>query len=436
MTTLRAFETILIATLGSNWPMKNELFIFAQTGNAPMPSYWPLIYPAAHLASLLVISIWVYRKYHQRLDDFISKRRSRRVTLYFIASILGICASALMDWIDFSDISSGIIVSRDRFLMPFLWWTGLGTFWCGILIFYNSDNWEVRLETEEAKAREADARHSIAHRDFLFVIAIGKSLVFAAEKRFKQLREIFQDLQGASPLDLGLPTFLAKLLSQDQMQLLVEMIHASFQRWHVPDELLANKTLRVAFYEEREGYMAVLKSTDGQAPDCIQTPHKENREKFRVNHASPDNFTIACTLQNDVLIYDDAVEADQNPNKAFRFYDSEEKKIICSIAGFQILEGQIPSAPRRVIVIDSNVPNFFVATRDKTVLTYLQAVVSPVFSIENKLMRIAEMTAETATGKPVMDLVVGPESKLPIIPGKGRSPIFLNEKGDPPPLPS
>jgi hypothetical protein len=146
--------------------------------------------------------------------------------------------------------------------------------------------------------------------------------------------------------------------------------------------------IRIGFYEPLDGHMVPLMGFD--ISDRRYNPftsYQKHRDRFAVDNDSNPSHTVQCVRQKKTIIVPDTV------GQGIAFFDESQKNYLRSLVAHPIfgIMGSGGKVADGAIVIDANIPGFFMET-DRTTIELILSEFSSRLSLESYLRAFSPLS--------------------------------------------
>lgn len=327
-----------------------------------------------------VLMVLAHLRWSGVWNEWVFAHRKVTAVAYFAEVLLGLTVAFLIDRIGFRELINGDVSDLDRWLVPVFLVVVPPFVSLSVVLAIGSLE-----ESDRARELEAYCTYVLSARDDL--LRVTTCFAAALTERTKRLHEL--GLRGG---DSSCDHIGEALSLEAHSHRLVEAIHHVFELRgkSVPVEAAMSGSegyettdevsWRVALFEEdAEDYLRLVRIWDGHRDTCAFTDETTRKALFATDRKKPGMFAVACLDQAHPIIVSDTGRS-RDPMATFKPIDPEQAQRIRSIAGFSLT-----TAPRRVVVLDSNRSGFFNAVADKPLMRQLQIIMQGQFEFEQAL---------------------------------------------------
>jgi GAF domain-containing protein len=241
--------------------------------------------------------------------------------------------------------------------------------WGQIFLVWHSDKWEARLKgaddrtaqqalkTAEETSR-ADRQMKLhdeirANRDF--VLNVTESFLGVVGKKAEEVRKTVENGFSVSPK----LSIIRESLNPDRQ--IVALLLGVFEIFRHPMNRMSS--LRIACFQQVDGYMKPVYSWNGAVANCVQSPLTTHREKFAVAKGASESLVVWVVHNKAMEIIEDADAEDKKDGGRYHHHDNQQRKNIKSIVAIPLLRGD--GLCSHVLTIDTDQPGFFSRTQAK-----------------------------------------------------------------------
>ena len=281
--------------------------------------YLLLSFPSVTFALSVFVAVVLFTKYGNRVDDWLAKTRSRRVffavpLLLFVPAVLIV----LIDIIDLSEVIDGKLNLRDSVFLSFSTVLVVCYFWGQAHWWTHYDKWDDRLARANRRSKLEESLNTESKWQTEFVLVATQAIREVVGCKWRGIQEVAERLpQNAA---VGVEDLKNAL---DPERQITAIIHALYNivRVKLNQEHGARAILRIAYFQQVDGFFRPVETWDGVSADCVTSPLEKHKQKFCLD-AVKDCLTVAAAYSESALMCPNAAEANNDRSSPFWFFEA------------------------------------------------------------------------------------------------------------------